>query len=273
MGSPDAELDRRSDEGPVRQVRVAYGVAVGKFEVTVSEFSRFVEATGYKTEAEEFWVIGKDRGCRSWDSGNRWTYKPKLNWKNPGFPQGADHPVVCVSWNDAQAYLRWLNGKSPGKHFRLLTEAEWEYAARAGRGATRYPWGDDPEATQMCAYANVLDASTVASQSTPVTGGDIANCNDSFPTSAPGAGLRPNAFGLYNMHGNAWEWVLDAWRASYQGAPTDGSEWAFEGRVETGVARGGSGATGPTSMRSAYRARFERTHRGYHLGFRVAKSL
>lgn len=155
MGSPDTEKDRGADEGPVHEVRIGYRLAVGKYELTRGEFARFVAAAGYKTEAE------RSQGCATW-SGGKWEYSAERNWRNPGFAQADSHPVVCVSWNDAQAYLDWLNKKVPGKGFRLLSEAEWEFAARAGQGAKRYPWGDDANASDLCTWANGLDATAKA---------------------------------------------------------------------------------------------------------------
>ena len=121
MGSPDGEKDRTSDgrEGPVHKVTVGYTFALGKHELTRGEFARFINASNYKTEAK------RSQGCAAWD-GKAWAWDASKNWRNPGFAQTDSHPVVCVSWNDAQAFLAWLNQKSPGKAFRLPSEAEWE---------------------------------------------------------------------------------------------------------------------------------------------------
>jgi len=134
MGSPVDEKGRYEDERQ-HEVQVA-DFAIGKYEVTVGQFKSFVKATQYKTEAEE------SGGCYYW-TGSAWKQDASKTWRNPGFSQTDDHPVVCVSWNDAMAYVDWLS-KQTGKTYRLPTEAEWEYAARAGTTAARY-WGDDPD--------------------------------------------------------------------------------------------------------------------------------
>jgi formylglycine-generating enzyme required for sulfatase activity len=205
MGSPASEAGRHSDEGPVREVRIGYALAVGRYEVTRREFGRFVAATGYRTEAERNVLV---QGCLG-RRGSTFENVSSLNWRNPGFDQGEDHPVVCVSWNDAQAYLKWLNESVPGRGYRLLSEAEWEYAARAGRGSARFPWGDDANAQEQCAWANGADLT--ARVRIPGHIEAVANCSDGHAHSAPAGAFLPNGFGLYDMHGNVWEWVQDVW--------------------------------------------------------------
>lgn len=121
MGSPPSEQGRRDNEGPQRTVRVGGPLAVGRHPVTVGEYRALVSATG-RSDGGSCWI---------WTSAAKWEEQSGRNWRNPGFCQSDGHPVVCVSWEDAQAYVRWLNGRT-GQRYRLLTEAEWEYAARAG---------------------------------------------------------------------------------------------------------------------------------------------
>ncbi len=186
--------------------------------------------------------------------------------------QGDDHPVVCVSWNDAQEYLKWLNGKASGKGFRLLTEAEWEYAARAGQGASRYPWGDDLRYSDICNWANGLDA-TCRAQISAMSRARSAPCDDGYAHTAPQGAFKPNAFGLHHMHGNALEWVQDVYHASYEGAPTDGSARLVLGDGKRRVIRGGSWGNNPWILRSANRDENVPSFRTTRTGFRIARTL
>ena len=265
MGSPDSEKDRWPDgrEGPVHAVRIGYSFAMGKHELTRGEFSRFAAASGYKTEAE------RTSGCLAWD-GKAWAYDASKNWRNPGFAQADSHPVVCVSWNDAQAYLAWLNEKSPGKGFRLPSEAEWEYAARAGQGATRYPWGDDLSYSMICDFANGMD--TTGKAQVPGITWTAASCSDGHAYTAPAGSFKANAFGLYDMHGNVWEWVQDVWHENYQGAPSDGSAWLTGGDQARRVLRGGAWNISPGYLRSAYRGHIAPDFRDDNTGMRIART-
>lgn len=265
MGSPDSEKDRDGDEGPTRTVNISKAIAVGRHEVTRAEFGRFVAESQYKTEAE------RSNGCAAWD-GKDWKYDAARNWRDPGFKQGEDHPVVCVSWNDTQEYLKWLNKKAPGKNFRLLSEAEWEYAARAGKGGTRFPWGDDLDYTKMCAFANGADE-TAKAQVQGTSGWTFSKCSDGYAYTAPVGALQPNAFGLMHMHGNAWEWVQDVWQDNYTGAPTDGTAREAGGDSARRVLRGGSWNVNPRNLRSANRGRGTPVDRYDYTGFRIARTF
>jgi len=173
--------------------------------------------------------------------------------------------VVDVSWRDANDYVRWLSGKT-GAVYRLATEAEWEYAARAEKGAdTRYFFGNDAE--RLCEYANGADLSVGL---LPYTN---RACDDGVGRGTSIVGrYRPNSWGLHDMLGNAWEWVQDCWHESYDGAPTDGSGW---NDINCGrrVARGGSWRSGPDALRSAVRNAFPPDHHRTTLGFRVVREL
>ena len=253
------------DELPVHRVSVdAFELA--KHEVTVAQFRRFVEATGYKTDAER--NAGSVSGCYTMQDKN-WDWVGGVNWRNAhlqGSTQGADHPVVCVSWRDAKAYIRWLN-RELNEQFRLPSEAEWEYAARAG-SASRYPFGND--ASRLCQWGNVADK-------TPLSGGtswsDSADCRDGYAFTAPVGSFKPNAWGVSDMIGNVWEWIEDCWHTNYQGAPMDGSAWVSGGDCDLRVLRGGSFDIKPARVRSATRSRLGAAARISNFGFRLARTL
>jgi len=267
MGSPAAEAGRGLDEGPLRRVQIAQAFALGRSEVTVAEFRRFVEEAGYRTEAER---DTRAQGCSGFIYDDPATPNPApqpfTSWRSPGLAQAqADsHPVLCVSWNDARAYAQWLSKKA-GKRYRLPTEAEWEYAARAGSTASRY-WGDDP--AQACRFANVADQSRFQTWGF----GQKHECTDGHYFTAPAGGYAPNRFGLYDMLGNVWEWTEDCWNASYAGAPADGSAW-LAGDCGQRVLRGGSWSTVPRYARSATRYKNPADYRDNLTGFRLARTL
>ena len=205
-------------EKPVHEVRIA-SFEMSKYEVTFEEYDAFTDATGRERADDNDWGRGR-------------------------------RPVIEVSWRDAVAYARWLSSQT-GKRYRLPTEAEWEYAARAGT-TTAYSWGDSP-------------------------GFDRANCEvcgsewDDEQT-APVGSFEANAWGLYDMHGNAQEWVLDCWNDNYEGAPTDGSAWTL-GDCSYRVVRGGAFNFPPNLFRSAYRFGWSINVAWSWLGFRVVRDL
>ncbi len=261
MGSPKGEVGRKVDEGPQHPVRVAKSFALGSHEVTVAEFRRFVQASGYQTDAER----NPDQGISAWsDSKGGLAPAKGRSWRNPGFPQDGRHPVVGVSLHDAMAYVNWL-GKETGKDYRLASEAEWEYAARAGTTSARF-WGDDPN--QACRYANVADQRANEKHSTWT----IHECDDRFAETAPVGSFEPNAFGLHDMIGNVWEWTRDCWNTSYADAPSDGSAW-LEGDCARRVGRGGSWSSRPGQARAASRDKAEPGYRDDNTGFRIARTL
>ncbi|MDP6174921.1 MAG: SUMF1/EgtB/PvdO family nonheme iron enzyme, partial [Rhodospirillales bacterium] len=204
-------------EQPAREVEVSTPFAIGKYEVTAGQFAKFIIATGREQEG----------GCWTFEEG-AWEKDKGKSWRSPGFPQTASNPLVCVSWNDAQAYVAWI-AKETGKAYRLPTEAEWEYAARAGtKGIYHFGGG----VKELCGYANGADSST------PV---DWRNqsCNDNWSDVAPVGSLKPNAFGLHDMHGNVWEWVEDCWNIDHEDAPDDTAARKKKNCKER-VMRGGS---------------------------------
>ncbi|MDM8562943.1 formylglycine-generating enzyme family protein, partial [Candidatus Marithioploca araucensis] len=244
-----------SDEQPVHWVSVN-AFAMGRYEVTVGEFRQFVNVTGYVTDAE------KGDGCYVYDGS--WGKKGDANWRNPYFSQGDNQPVACVSWNDATAYTAWLSEQT-GKAYRLPTEAEWEYAARAGTETSRY-WGNNPD--DACAYANVHDNTSKTENGFSWT---HHNCTDGYAHTAPVGKFNANGFGLLDMLGNVWEWVADPWHSNYEGAPSDGGVW--EGDSSLRVLRGGSWGIDPDVCRTANRDRSTSDGRRQDFGFRVAARL
>ncbi len=229
MGSPESEAGRSKAEGPQRSVTIAYDFAVMEAEVTRGQFARFAAETKYKPSAD-------------------------CDWTKPGFEQTDIHPVVCISWDDAHAYANWLSSKA-GQVYRLLHEAEWEYAARAGKW-TRWSFGDDE--AQLCGHANVANGGM---------------CSDGYEFTAPGKAFKANAWGLHDMHGNAWEWVADCWHDNYDNAPPTGDEWAGNCTDLTRVVRGGGWGSIPQYTRSASRGGDTPDYRYYITGFRLARTL
>ncbi|HWI11611.1 MAG TPA: formylglycine-generating enzyme family protein [Burkholderiaceae bacterium] len=256
MGSPAQEKGREADEGPQHRVRLAAPLAVAINKVTRGQYAAFVAATR-RPDGDGCWVWDVGRGL--------WVKDAARNWRNPGFDQTDQHPVVCVSWDDAQAYAVWVSQKA-GKRLRLLTEAEREYVMRAGSASSR-PWGEDIEAA--CGYANVADQTAAAKvQRIPTW----IECSDGYAYTSPVAAFKPNAFGLFDTMGNAWEWVEDCYHDNYQGAPSDGSAWTT-GACNERVFRGGSWDNYPRSTRSAFRYRGVPATRSSSVGFRIGRAL
>ena len=257
MGSPSAEQARSDQEGPQHKVTIPRPFAIGIYDVTRDEYAKFVHETGRESGAACI-ILTRDSA----------EYTGGADWRSPGFVQTARDPVVCVDWEDAQAYVQWLNAKlnrvSRGA-YRLLTEAEWEYAARAGT-RTRYYWGD--EADDACRFANTADRSAHRRYLSLKT----ADCDDGFTATSPVGSFPANPFGLYDMAGNAFQWVTDCYHPSYVGAPTDGSAW-LSGDCPEHVIRGGSLGHMPRLLRSAYRFKDFTDHRSVFLGFRVAREI
>lgn len=250
-----------SDEYPRHRVRITKAFYLGEYEVTVGDFRRFVDDTGYKTEAET-------------DGEGGWGFDPKtgrcdgrylqFNWRNPGFVQSDDHPVLNVTWNDAVAFCQWL-GRKENHIYRLPTEAEWEYACRA-QTATRYNNGDDPD--DLAAVANALDAKGRTTfphvQDITVLPGEEAKFT------VPVGGKKPNRFGLFDMHGNVWEWCADWYSADYYAkSPQDDPPGPDEGRQR--VRRGGAWNSFPLWARASFRNWNTPQSRCVNLGFRVVR--
>jgi formylglycine-generating enzyme required for sulfatase activity len=256
MGSPEDEHGRQDVEGLPRRVVISRPFAIGKFEVTVDEFSTFVTETGM-TVGNLCRVIVEHEGRTAvWGP-------PEASFRQPGFAVTGTQPVVCISWHEAQAYAAWLKRRT-GKPYRLPTEAEWEYAARAGT-KTKYSFGDDENA--LCAYAKFADLGS----SLGWRGGCRSDIVAFGPL--PVGTLKPNPWGIFDMHGNAWEWVEDCWTSVASEIPTDGSAFSRPGSCEVGVIRGGSWAAGTPRQRSATRFPAVTARHFQHFGFRVALTL
>ena len=262
MGSRTSETRRDSDEA--QHDMSVKDFELGQTEVTVGEFQRFVDATGYRTDAEK--NAGDKEGCYiAYREGSEWKfgYRAGYSWKTPPFKQSDDHPVVCVSWNDAQAYVKWLSQQT-GQTYRLPTEAEWEYAARAGTTTVRY-WGDDPD--QTCQYANVYDQSSKRANG---FGWEAHSCDDGWVQTAPVGRFKPNGWKLYDMLGNVWEWTCSAYAKDYDGSEVKCTDIDTFGPL---AVRGGGWDDLPVWVRSASRLRLVPTDRNLYLGFRLARSL
>ena len=240
----------QADEQPLREVDVS-GFWMMRTEVTRGMFAHFAGDSGHHT------------GNRCWIHEGGWAEKDGLDWKAPGFSQSDDHPVTCVNWHDAQAFITWLNHKS-GEAFRLPSEAEWEYAARAGSESVYY-MGDEP--AELCAHANAADKMAL----THYPGFAVNDCDDGYVRTSPAASFAASPWGLYDIYGNVWEWVQDCWRASYAGAPTDGSA-VLEGDCTRRGFRGGGYGDIPHFARSTLRNRGDARHRKDDIGFRLAIS-
>lgn len=264
MGSPEGEKDRDDDEQQHR-VRITQAFYLGQHEVTVGQFRQFVNATGYKTEAEK-----DGEGGYGWnESTGEFEGDPKYNWKNTGFEQKDDHPVVNVTWNDAVAFCKWLSGQE-GETYRLPTEAEWEYACRGGaETSTAYYHGNDPEG--LAQVANIADASFNSKKKPNGLYWGISS-DDGYVFTSPTGQYHPNAFGLYDMHGNVWEWCADWYESEYYDkSPVDDPTGPKKGSFR--VNRGGSWSSTARYCRSANRSRSNPTNRINFLGFRVARVL
>ena len=238
MGSPGYEAGRETNESPQHEVVITRPFYMGVYQVTVGQFKAFVSDTGYQTEAEKSGqgalVVGPDFNYQ---------LDPKANWQSPGLEQTDDHPAVCISWNDAKAFCDWL-GKKEGRTYALPTEAQREYACRAG-SKTRFHFRDDEEVAQY-AWQNV----------------------EPVMKTHPVGRLKPNARGLYDMHGNIWEWTAD-WYADdyYQKSPRE--DPPGPGLSNARVMRGGGGFTNLAAARSAFRSCLEPAMSRTNGGFRV----
>jgi formylglycine-generating enzyme required for sulfatase activity len=259
--SDDEFVDKDAGKKEKHRVRITKSFYLGIHEVTRGQFRRFVDDAGYQTEAEQ-----KDsKGGYGWNEQTKqFEQNPRYTWQNTGFEQTDEHPVVNVSWNDAVAMATWLSQKER-KIYRLPTEAEWEYACRAGAPkATRYSCGDDPEG--LASVGNVADATAKAKY--PEWTWAIA-APDGYVYTAPVGRYHANAWGLFDMHGNVWEWCSD-WYADdyYKRSPVDNPENTFE--ASSRVYRGGGWFGYPRDARSARRLRDAPGLRDRDLGFRLA---
>jgi len=256
MGSNDGE----DYEKPAHTVSVK-SFAMGKYEVTRGEFKKFVEATNYQTDAEN-----EGNGCAV-IYGSDWDINDRLNWKNPSFKQDDKHPVVCVSWNDAKNYARWLSEQT-GKSYHLPSEAQWEYVAKTV--TSKYCWGDN--ANESCHYGNIADENAkVIRRYFDKTARITARCNDGYVFTSPVGIFLPNKFGLYDITGNVLEWSDDAWHHNYTGAPIDGSSWINGEDNGIRVVRGSSWVFNSKNCTNRSNSNYHADASSYNLGFRIAR--
>jgi len=258
-----AEADKPKDNTPPREVTISKPFFMATTEVTRRQFDAFVVQTGYQTDSEKRgWATFWDRPTKS--------NKPisGRDWRHPGFEQDADHPVSCVTWNDANRFCEWLSKKS-GRPLRLPTEAEWEYACRAGT-TTHFQWGNDAQSNGLC---NVADETLEqALKNMPPLAGipadfTVAALTDGYPFTSPVARFKANAWGLHDMHGNLWEWCAD-WAKN---EPFKGNKIDPRGPASgtKRVIRGGCWADKPNSARSISRVGWEPENADIGVGFRV----
>jgi formylglycine-generating enzyme required for sulfatase activity len=256
LGSSTADDNHRENEGPQVEVTIPLPFALMTTEVTRDDYAAFVLQTKRETE----------KGCFVPDGGEGHRDE-NADFMKPGFDQGGRHPAVCISWTDAQDYAAWLSQKT-GQRYRLPTEQEFEYAARAGRNGT-WPWGEEPFAKNGCRAANVFDQSGKAKY--PLVE-DALPCDDGFAQTAPVDALAANAFGLKGMIGNVWEWVEDCYHPTYEGAPNDGSAWTEDACTERSI-RGSAYLNNPWQSRFAMRDRIGPNSREVDVGFRLARDF
>ena len=248
-----------TNDSPQHAVTFEAPFALGKYEVTVAEFAAFVADTGHQTTNR----------CMEFSKPESFSIGADYDWKRTGFEQTDIQPVVCISFHDAVAYAAWLKDLT-GENYRLPSEAEWEYAARAD-STTPYFWGTDP--AQACEYANVRSdgAFTISKRQAAADAAEGFPCDDQVVHSADVGTYQPNEFGLYDMQGNAWEWMADCNHKDYDGAPTNGAAWLDADGCPFAVIRGGSHLNLVERSSTTVRAGRPKTGGATNMGFRVAK--
>lgn len=266
LGAGSDDKFRGPDELPERTFVIRDPFAVSRYEVTRDQYEAFVRATNRP--------IGGD--CLT-DRAKRgdWQIDGATTFRDPGFTQAGDHPVACVNWDEAQAYVAWLNSQTDGG-YRLLTEVEWEYVARGG--ATQnlvYPWGND--AAKGCPFANVFDRTMVAKyariDTTAYKVYDPMDCADGRLNTSPVGSLAPNGFGVHDVIGNVAEWIEDCYSASRDNLSASGAPPPTEGTCARRLIKGGSWGTLAHNVRIAERIAYPATHRDDSIGIRVARTL
>lgn len=253
------------DELPARRFAIHRPFAVSRYEITRDQYDAFVRATNRPVGGDCL----TDRRKRG-----DWQYDAATTFRDPGFAQAGDHPVACVNWEEAQAYVAWLNTQTDGG-YRLLSELEWEYVARGG--ATQnlvYPWGND--SGQGCPFANLFDRTALAAYAGMDTSGykvfDPMDCDDGVLNTSPAGSKMPNAFGVYDIIGNVQEWVEDCYGASHDQLSESGLP-PTQGECARRLVKGGSWGTLAHNARIAERVAYPATHRDDSIGIRVARTL
>ncbi|UTW44579.1 formylglycine-generating enzyme family protein [bacterium SCSIO 12696] len=248
-----------ADERPLRQISIQ-PFALAKHEVTIAQFKHFAKTSNYRSTAEQCQVFHfAPQPTWSWNKQTDWQSVSFDSWQQPD-----NHPVVCVSFSDVMAYIQWLNQKGDGG-FRLPTEAEWEYAARAGSQNPHFY----RDVKNQCDFANGADATQLPEGA---TWKEAVECTDGHIFTAPVGSFTANQFGLHDMLGNVWEWVADCYTDSYQNLPLDGSA-QDRPNCQTRVRRGGGWYEPPYWLRTANRAPADIDKATARLGFRLARDL
>ncbi|WP_448097288.1 SUMF1/EgtB/PvdO family nonheme iron enzyme [Luteibacter yeojuensis] len=263
MGSPDGEAGHDADEAPVHEVQVDKGFAMARSSVTIGQFRDFVRSSGYVPQSQS---MGGGSVYDEQSGGLR--DEPSVTWQDDyaGKPGQERLPVINVSWNDAKAYADWLSQRT-GKKYRLPSEAEFEYALRAG-GTTRYWWGDGNPGSRV----ENLTGGNDRSGSGRRWSNAFPGYKDGYWGPAPVMSFTPNPFGLYDMGGNVSEWVADCWHDNYVRAPRTAEAWVNPG-CSRRVIRGGSWGSAPDMVRSAYRQGASADLRNARVGFRIVREL
>ncbi len=263
MGSVETEPDRRSSEGPRHRITIEQGFAISQYEISVGEFGQFVEATRYVTDAER-----RNQGTVYSTVMRRIMANPQMHWRLDYLGQPAERslPVIHVSWRDAKAYVDWLS-LATGEHYRLPTEAEFEYVLRAG-SQRRFPWGEDYPSLPVANLAGANDSSpNGATWPQGFTGYQDGHWGPASQGQYPSNGL-----GVHDMAGNVMEWTEDCWHDSYIRAPSNGAAWVNPGCKQR-VVRGGSWASTPAIARSAFRMAMSEEASDVRVGFRIVRAL
>ena len=258
MGSSRTDIDSgaaAANEGPQHRAVIRQPIAVGRFEVTRDQYAAFVNSSGHKTEGR----------CFTFEQ-NIPQMRDNRSFLNPGYVQDGNHPVVCVSWKDAKAYVDWLS-QTTGKPYRLLSETEFEYTARGGNDS-RYGFGGDP--AEICKFANGADQSA-KSAGLPADASYL-NCRDGYPFTAPVGSFAANAFGLHDLLGNVWEWTEDCY-GNYVSAGSGNGAGHPDAACASRTVRGGDWFSAESSLRPAVRAKADAEGRYDDIGFRVARTL
>jgi formylglycine-generating enzyme required for sulfatase activity len=242
-------------ELPAHRVRIDYPFAIGRYEVSIAEFTSFAEETDFESKGC-FVLVGKD-----------WELSPDASFRAPGYDTTTSNPAACLSYNDSAAYVQWLSNRTE-QTYRLPTEAEWEYVVRSGLGDEPVP---SYLGAQACEYLNGSDA-TFGREITEDWKPGLFECDDGYAATAPVGSYQPNKLGMYDVFGNVSEWTEDCFGTNHEGAPTDGSARRLEPCL-LGILKGGTSAGGPGYLRPSRRGGFPIHLRGDGHGLRVVREL
>ena len=258
IGVEPYEANRKRGDADLREVNIKYALAVAKTETTRAQYREFMEESGHEMLTN---------GCNTWGRNRILGYVKNHRWDQPGYPQSETHPVVCVSYDDATAYTKWLAEKT-SKQYRLLSSTEFEYATRA---RTRGPWFWGSKNADACKYANVGDGLIRRN----FTHAPVFNCEDKYEYTAPVGSFDPNPWGLHDMLGNVWEWTQDCLHRDQSNPPLDGRPWLAEdgGECDRRIPRGGSWVSGTDWVRAGAQAGDRAEYHSQLLGFRVGLTL